>query len=85
MTHQEYQEYLEQIVKVMSEDVDKDLCLQDCCFKREASNRLYDLAKATKVMAEFLLLRHPQDDESSIGLAELADSAAGSMSSTSDI
>ena len=73
MTRQEYQDYLEKIVKVMEEDIEKDLCQQDCCFKRDASSRLYDLAKATKVMAEFLLLQS-QDEESPIEPVESVDS-----------
>lgn len=73
MTRQEYQDYLEKIVKVMEEDIEKDLCQQDCCFKRDASSRLYDLAKATKVMAELLLLQS-HDKESLAEPAESVDS-----------
>lgn len=73
MTRQEYQDYLEKIVQVMEEDIARDLCQQDCCFKREASSRLYDLAKATKVIAEFLLQQ--QDEEPSTESSGSGDSA----------
>ena len=74
MTRQEYQDYLEKIVQVMEEDIARDLCQQDCCFKREVSSRLYDLAKATKVIAEFLL-QQQQDEEPSTESSGSGDSA----------